>query len=205
MIEYIKNEIDGFHKRLGECKLENEKEENEFIAAAEEVLSKCEPAARTDEERHELAKFCNFLGCWLLVYTYRLKEGRGYYRKALALHPESFDIHWEYYTTLEEIVEDEEQCTPEFIQDAIDCLRFCIDYCDTPELKRENHIEYRWAELGRVYMAAKDYRSARDCFEKSLAIMPDYKVGGLLKKAKRLGNPVLRFFDGIFSVFRRKK
>ena len=205
MLEYIKNEIDGFHKRLGECKLENEREENDFIAAAEEVLSKCEPVARTDEERHELAKFCNFLGCWLMVFTYRLKEGRRYYQKALALHPESFDIHWEYFTTLEEIVEDKEQCTPEFIQDAIDCLRFCIDYCDTPELKRENHIEYRWAELGRVYMTAKDYRSARECFERSLAITPDYKVGGLLKKAKRLENPVLRFFDGLFSVFRRKK
>ena len=205
MLEYIKNEIDGFHKRLGECKLENEREENDFIAAAEEVLSKCEPVAQTDEERHELAKFCNFLGCWLMVFTYRLKEGRRYYQKALALHPESFDIHWEYFTTLEEIVEDKEQCTPEFIQDAIDCLRFCIDYCDTPELKRENHIEYRWAELGRVYMTAKDYRSARECFERSLAITPDYIVGGLLKKAKRLENPVLRFFDRLFSVFRRKK
>lgn len=204
MLAVVKSEIEGFHRKLGACGLENEREENEFISAAEEVLKRCEPIAETEEARHELARFCNFLGCWLLVYTYRLKEGRGYYLKALELYPDSFDIHWEYYTTLEELVEDENQRSPEFVQDAIDCLRFCIDYCDTPELKRENHIEYRWTELGRIYMTAGEYRKAKACFEQSLEMRPDFEVCMLLKKAERLCNPFLRFWDSVMSAFRRK-
>ena len=188
MLEDIKTEIAEFHRKFGACKLENETDENNFIAGEDIVLRWCEPNAQSEEERHELAKFCNFLGCWLLVFTYRLKEGRMYYQKALALYPDSFDIHWEYYTTLEEIVEDEMQCTPEFIQDAIDCLRFCIDYCDTPELMSENHIEYRWLELGRVYLIAKEPAKARRCAKMSMKLQKSGKAKQLLDKAdKELG------------------
>lgn len=214
-MENIKGDITEFHHKFGACRLENENEENEFIAGAEDVLNRCEPIAKTEEERHELAKFCNFLGCWLLVYTYRLKEGRKYYHKALELFPDSFDIRWEYYTTLEEIVEDEEQCTPEFIRDAIECLRFCIDYCDTPELKRENHIEYRWLELGRIYMKTGDYSKAKECAERSMNMAyinserEMAKVGEacemIAKADKMLGGKGLKgFFNKIFSFFRRK-
>ena len=87
MLEDIKNDIAEFHRKHGACRLENEAAENEFIADAETVLDRCELCAETFEERHELAKFCNFLGSWLMVFTYRLKEGRKYYQKALALHP----------------------------------------------------------------------------------------------------------------------
>ena len=205
MLEDIKGDIAEFHHKFGACRLENENEENKFIAGAEDVLSRCEPIAKTEEERHELAKFCNFLGCWLLVYTYRLKEGRKYYWKALALHPDSFDIHWEYYTTLEEIVEDEEQCTPEFIQDAIDCLRFCIDYCDTPALKRENHIEYRWLELGRIYMKTGNYAMAKDCAKQSMKIVRSADAQEMIEKADNMlgGKGPVGFFKRIFSFFRR--
>lgn len=205
MLEEIKNDIAEFHQKFGACKLENETEENEFIACAESVLSRCEPNIRTEEERHELAKFCHFLGCWLMVFTYRLEEGRRYYQKALALHPDSYDIHWEYYTTLEEIVEDEEQCAPEFVQDAIDCLRFCIDYCDTPELKRENHIEYRWLELGRIYMTAGDYALAKKCAKRSMEIVKSNDARELIAKADKMlgGKGLGGFFKRIFSFFRR--
>ena len=203
-IEKMREDFSAFFKKYENCDFEGATDEADYVKDAEELLSQYESGVESDEEKRELSKQCVHLGCKIMMYTDN-PSGPVYYRKAINLQPDSYDIRWDYYTTLEEIVENEEYSTPELIRDAIDCLRFCIDYCDTPELKRENHIEYRWAELGRVYMAAKDYRSARDCFDKSFAIMPDYKVGGLLKKAKRLGNPVLRFFDGIFSVFRRKK
>lgn len=88
-----------------------------------------------------------------------------------------------YYTTLEEIVENEEYATPELIQDAIDCLTFCIDYCDTPKLCREHYINNRYIELGRVYMAAGEFAKAKECADKSLALEYTESADQLLRRA----------------------
>ncbi len=197
-------QIDAFYKKFNRCKLETEAETKEFISDVEKILGQC--PSPDGEERKALAKLCSHAGCMVVVFGNDLDNGIPYYRKSIELDPESYDLRWEYYTTLEEIVEDEEYSTPELIQDAIDCLTFCIDFCDTPELRGEKYVHFRYIDLGRVYMAAGDYRKARECFKSSMRILPNDNAHNLLAQAeKKIGNPITRFFKRLFSVFRKEK
>lgn len=200
----INEDISAFNAKYDRVKFETPEIKRAYIADAEEIIGRYPPQSR--EERQTLAKFYSHLGCMITVFGQDLENGIRYYRKSIELDPESYDIRWEYYTTLEEIVEDEDYRTPELVQDAIDCLTFCINYCDTPELREKKYIHYRYTDLGRVYMAAGDYRKARECFEKSMQILPNDNAQNLLARVnKKIGNPVSRSFAKIFSVFRKNK
>ncbi len=197
-------EISEFHKKYDKFKFETPNETRAYIEDAEAILNKYPP--QTAEERQTIAKFCSHLGCMVTVFGQDLDNGIRYYHKSIELDPENYDLRWEYYTTLEEIVEDDEYCTPELVQDAIDCLTFCIDYCDTPELKEKHFIHYRYNDLGRVYLAAGDYKKAKECFEKSIEILPNDAAQNQLNAVKKkLGNPIVRFFKRLFSGFRKKR
>lgn len=205
-IETLNGDISEFHNKYENTKLKTAEELNAYIADAEKILVKYPNPDSDKEASRVLGKFCSHLGCWVTVFGQDLERGIAYYRKSIELDPESYDIRWEYYTTLEELVDDEDYRTPDLVRDAIDCLRFCIDYCDTPELKEKNYIHYRYTDLGRVYMAAGDYQSAKECFEQSLRILPNDNARDLLKQVnKKLGNPIVRFFRKLFSAFRKKK
>lgn len=202
-IEQLNREISDFNGRYNRYEFDSPEKEQVYIAEADDILGRYEDS--DSEQRKALAKFCSHLGCMVTVFGQNLEKGIAYYRRSVELDPRSYDIRWEYYTTLEEIVEDEEYSTPELVQDAIDCLNFCIDYCDTPELKAEHYVHFRYTDLGRVYMAAGDYYKARECFKKSMEILPNDNAQKLLKQVnKKIGNPIVRFFNRLLSIFRKK-
>lgn len=178
-------EINEFYTKFRGNHLETPAEEAAYISAAAAILDRYESCVRDTAEKMALATFLSCLGSKFMVYTYNLRQGQLYYQKALALCPDSYKIHWGYYTSLEEIVEDEEQATPELIQDAIDCLAFCIGYCKTPALCREYYIQYRYFELARVYMAANNPAKAKECAEKSLAIEWNETVQKFIEKLEK--------------------
>ena len=178
-------EINEFYTKFRGNNLETPAEEAAYISAAAAILDRYESSVQDTAEKMALATFLSCLGSKFMVYTYNLHQGRLYYQKALALCPDSYKMHWGYYTSLEEIVEDEEQATPELIQDAIDCLTFCIGYCKTPALCRENYIQYRYFELARVYMAANNPAKAKECAEKSLAIEWNETVQKFIEKLEK--------------------
>ena len=184
-IEKMREDFSAFFKKYENCDFEGATDEADYVKDAEELLSQYESVAESDEEKRELSEQCVHLGCKIMMYTDN-PSGPVYYRKAIDLQPDSYDIRWDYYTTLEEIVENEEYSTPELIRDAVDCLTFCIDYCDTPELREEKHIQNRYFELARVYMAAKDYAKAKECAEKSLDIEWDEDVQELIDAAESM-------------------
>jgi len=123
------------------------------------------------------------------VFGQDLENGIRYYHKSIELDPESYDIRWEYYTTLEEIVEDDEYRTPELVDDTIKCLKFCIDYCDTPEKREEHHVQFRYIELARVYFWIGDLAKAREYVLTSLDIAESEGARELLDEIdERLAN-----------------
>lgn len=174
--------IEKFKEKYGKAKLTSRKLKT-YVADAEEILGRFpDPEGEACEA---LGQFCAYVGCDLLMYGDELEPGISYYRKAIELYPRSLDIRWDYYTTLEEIIEDEEYATPDLIADAIDCLRFCIDYYDTPELKRENYVNMRWLELGRVYLTADRPEKAVECARASLELMESKAARDLLEVAEK--------------------
>ncbi len=159
---------------------ETPEELNDYISDAEKILGKYpDPEG---EAREILGEFCTYLGCDLVMNGEDLEPGISYYHKAMELCPKSYDVHWDYYTTLEEIVEDEDLATPELIQDAIDCLQCCIDCCDTPELQEENCVRMRYVELARVYLAADQPEKAAECARKSLEIEENNSARKILEE-----------------------
>ncbi len=181
-VEELNSQIAAFKEKYGKTTLTPRKLKV-FTADAEKILGRFpDPEG---EAREALGEFCAYVGCDLLMYGEELGPGISYYRKAIELYPGSLDIRWDYYTTLEEIVEDEEYATPELIGDAIDCLKFCIEYCDTPELKQEHYIHVRWLDLGRVYLAAKQPEKAVECARASLELRESEAARNPLKEAER--------------------
>lgn len=192
-IDSLNGDISEFNEKYKGTKLATPEELNAYIKDAEEILGRYPNP--DGEVRKALGKFCSHLGCWVTVFGQDLEHGIGYYHKSIELDPESYDIRWEYYTTLEEIVDDDDYRTPEFVQDAVDCLKFCINYCNTPELREEHFIHYRYVDLGRVYLADKQYAKAHNCAKESLKIQKSENARQLLNKAdKHLG-----FFAKIFA------
>ena len=192
-LEALNSEISGFNEKYKGTKLATPEELNAYIKDADEILGKYPNP--DGEVRKALGKFCSHLGCWVTVFGQDLEHGIAYYHKSIELDPESYDIRFEYYTTLEEIVDDDDYRTPEFVQDAVDCLKFCINYCNTPELREEHYIHYRYVDLGRVYLADKQYVKAHNCAKASLKILNNDNAQNLLKQAdKHLG-----FFARLFA------
>lgn len=188
-IEALNSEIKEIKKKyyMG---FRKPKEVKDFISDAEKILGKYPDPE--EEAREILGKFYSYLGSKLVVYGNdreavrkdgeNLERGISYYHKATELCPGSYDIRWNFYTTLEELIENEKRRTPELIQIAIDCLQFCIDYCDTPELMEENRIQYRYFELAKVYLIANQPEKAAECARKSLEIEEDKETRELLEE-----------------------
>lgn len=190
-IEALNSEINEFKKKYYKG-FRKPKEVKDFISEAEKILEKYpDPEG---EAREILGKFYSYLGSKLVVCGNdreavrkdgeNLDRGISYYHKATELCPGSYDIRWGFYTTLEEIVENEKRRTPELVQIAIECLQFCIDYCDTPELMEENRIQYRYFELARVYLAADQPEKAAECARKSLEIEEDEEIRKFIEEAE---------------------
>ena len=200
-IAKMNEEISAFNKKYDKADLEAPDIKRSYISDAEKIIERY--PVQSAEEKRELAKFYSHLGCMITVFGQDLENGVKYYHRSIELDPESYDLRWEYYTTLEEIVEDDDYRTPELVQDAIDCLTFCIEYCDTPELCEEKHIHYRFTDLGRVYMAAGDYLKAKGYFARSMRILPnDYARNLLAQVNKKIDNPIAGFFKRLFSFFK---
>ncbi len=197
-IEALNSEVAEFDKKYKNVNLEIPEELNAYISDAEKILGKYpDPEG---EARKILGDFCKGLGCELVVFGDDLEHGIPYYHKSIELCPDSFDMHWGYYTTLEEIVENEDYATPELIQDAIDCLQFCIDFCDTPELKQEHHVNLRYLDMARVYLAAKQPEKAIECANKSLETEYNDNAREIIKKAKKQQG----FFARLLALFKKR-
>lgn len=158
------------------------------------------------EVRARLGKFCQHIGCWTVVYGNDLEQGIPYYHKALELCPDSYDIHFEYFTTLEEIIPNEKYSTPELVQDAIDCLTFCIDACDTLELKRKRRVDLRYMDLANTYRVAGQDKKARECEKMSVKIAEELaeweeEQAKLEKKPNFFMRLIARIFAPIFRKF----
>ncbi len=167
-LKTMRSDIAEFRKKYENADLKIPEELDAYISDAEEILGKYpEPEGKA---RKILGDYCKDLGCELVVFGDDLEHGIPYYHKAIELRPNSYEIRWEYYTTLEELIEDEDIATPELIRDAIDCLQFYIDCCNTPELKLEQCIHLRYVDLGRVYLIANQPEKAAECARKSLEI-----------------------------------
>lgn len=184
-IQKMEEDFDAFFDKYKNCDFEGATDEEDYVADANGILARYESAVMSEEEKSALSKQCVHLGCKIMMYTDNI-NGPEYYHKAIRLQPDSYDVHWDYYTTLEEIVENEEYATPELIKDAIECLTFCIEYMSTSELQAEYYIQNRYYELARVYMAAKDYAKAKEYAEKSLEIEWDEDVEAFIGKASAL-------------------
>ena len=169
----------------------------EYLADAGAVIEKYpEPDG---EVRARLGKFCQHIGCWTVVFGNDLEHGIPYYHKALELCPNSWDIHFEYFTTLEEIIPNEKYSTPELIQDAIDCLTFCIDACDTLELKRKHRVDLRYKDLANVYRIAGQDEKADECEKMSAKTAEEFA------EQEKKPNFFKRLFARIFGIFKNRK
>ncbi len=203
-IETLKADIDNFnakYKGVGK-ELEDEKFLGWYLEDVEAVIAKYPNPE--GEARARLGKFCQHIGCWTVVYGQDLEQGIPYYHKALELCPDSYDIHFEYFTTLEEIIPNEKYSTPELVQDAIDCLTFCIDACDTWELKKKRRIDLRYMDLANTYRIAKQPEKAAEC-EKMSAKMAE-ELAKREKQAEREKRPnfFIRLISRILAPILRK-
>lgn len=181
-LEELNSDIDEFDKKYKNARLKTPEELNAYISDADAILGKYpDPEG---EAREILGDFCSDCGCWVVVFGNDLEHGIPYYHKSIELCPDSYHIRWGYYTTLEEIIEDEDYATPELIQDAIDCLKFIIDRCDTPELKQQHRVHIRYVSLGRVYLIANQPEKAAECAKKSLEIQESESARDLLEEAE---------------------
>ncbi len=181
-IKTLKSDIAEFKERYKNVDLKIPEEPDAYISDAEQILGKYpEPEGKA---RKILGDFCKGLGCELVVFGDDLEHGIPYYHKSIELCPDSLDMRWGYYTTLEEIIEDEDLAAPELVQDAIDCLQFIIDRCDTPELKLEYRIHLRYVDLGRVYLIANQPEKAAECARKSLEIQESESAKEILEEAE---------------------
>lgn len=209
-IEVLNSDIAEFKEKYKNARLKTPEELNAYISDADKILAKYpDPEG---EARKILGNFCSMRGSMIIVFGNDLEHGIPYYHKSIELDPDSYDIRWGYYTTLEEIVENEDYATPELIQDAIDCLQFCIDYCDTPKLRREHNIHFRYVEMGRVYLADGQPEKAIECANKSLEMQDNDGARKLLEKigyssaGKHTDNAKKRqgFFARLLAWFKRR-
>jgi len=209
-IEALNSDIAEFKEKHKNERLKTPEELNAYISDTDKILAKYpDPEG---EARKKLGDFCSLRGCWVIVYGNDLEHGIPYYHKAIELCPDSYDIRWGYFTTLEEIVENDKLRTPELVQDAIDCLQFCINYCNTPKLRQEHNIHFRYVEMGRVYLADGQPEKAIECANMSLEIQDNDGARKLLEKMgyssaeKHTENVKKRqgFFARLFACFKKR-
>ncbi len=197
-IEALKSDTKEFEKKhKGYSSLKEPEELNAYIFDAEKILEKYHDPE--GEARDILGKFYNTLGCQVVVFGNDREHGIPYYHKAIELCPNSYDIHFDYFTTLEEIIENDRLRTPELVQDAIHSLQVCINCCDTPELKREHSVQIRYLELGSTYLIAKQPEKAIECAKKSLKAQKGESARELLKNARKQ----LGFFGRLRAWFNK--
>lgn len=203
-LETLNAEIDAFnekHKNLDELKTPEGL--NSWIADAEEIIAGY-PYPEGDVKKR-IAKFYNLVGDMTIVFGDDLERGVPLYHKSLELDPENDDLYWGYYTTLEEIVDNDKLRTPALVDDAVMCLETVIGAILSGK-RPPDYLHFRYVDLGRVYLADHQYDKAKECFEKSLAVQPNDAAQKQLKIVnKKLGDPFTRFFKKLFSVFRGKK
>lgn len=196
-LDMLNTDISEFNEKYEGTKLETPEELNAYTADADLILGKYPDP--DGEAKKALGKFCSHLGCWVTVFGQDLERGVGYYHKSLKFDPGSYDINWEYYTTLEEIIEDEDYAAPELIEDAVNCLRACIECCNTPELKQKHYVHFRYLDLGNTYLIAKQPAKAAKCAKMSMKLEPNDRARQLLKRA----NKELGFFGRIRALFEK--
>ena len=169
-IETLNSEIAEFHEKYKNInrELKDGNFRSQYLADADVIFTKYQNSE--GEVRERLGKFCNFIGCWTVVYGKDLGRGIPYYHKALELCPDSYDIHYSYFTTLEELIPKKKYSTPELVQDAIDCLTFCIDYCTTPALMAENQVDCLYYDLAKAYKIAGQPEKAAECEKMAVEI-----------------------------------
>ncbi len=197
-IEALNSEIAEFNERYKNTHLKTPEELNAYISDADKILAKYPDPEGEVKER--LGKFYSHLGCWVVVFGNDLEHGVPYYHKSIEFCPDSYEVQFEYFTTLEEIVENKKLRTPELVQDAIDCLQASIKCCNTPELRQEHYVHLRYVDLGKVYLIAGQPKKALECANKSLEIQDNAAARKLRKDAKwRLG-----FFGRLLALFKRQ-
>lgn len=148
-VDALNAEIVAFRKKYKSSDLETADEVTKFIADGEALAAKYpDPEGESCEM---IAKFYCEIGCYTAVFGQDLERGIPYYHKAIETCPESYDIRFDYITTLQEIIPKKNYRTPEILQDAVDNLTFCLNACDTWEKKRK-HGAVTWCEeLAKVY------------------------------------------------------
>ena len=202
-LETLNAEIAEFYEKHKGSDLKTTEQLNSYIADTEEIIAKY-PNAEGDV-KNRIAHFLNTTADMTIVFGNDLERGVPLYHRSLELAPDDDDLYWGYYTTLEEIVENDELRTPALVDDAVMCLEFVINTILSGK-RPPDYLHFRYVDLGRVYLAAGDYPKAKECFEKSLAVQPNDAAQEQLKIVnKKLGDPFTRFFKKLFSVFRRKK
>ncbi len=168
-IEALNSDIAEFKKKFNKSYLETPEELNAYISDADKILAKYpDPEG---EARKILGEFCEMRGSWIVVFGNNLEHGIPYYHKAIELDPDSYNIRWGYFTTLEEIIKKKRLRTPELVQDAIYCLQVCINNHDTPERKRKPYVAGSYVLLGKTYLIAEQPEKAIECANKSLEII----------------------------------
>ena len=148
-VEALNAEIVAFRKKYKSSDLETADEVTKFIADGEALAAKYpDPEGKS---REAIAKFYRHIGCWVVVFGNDLERGIPYYHKAIDTCPESYDIRFDYITTLQEIIPNARIRSSEILQDAVDCLTFCLNACDTWEKKRRKGAVTFCEELAKVY------------------------------------------------------
>ncbi len=168
-IEALKSDTKEFERKHKNANLKNPDELNAYISDTDKILEKYpDPEG---EAREILGDFCSLRGCMVVVFGNDLEHGVPYYHKSIEFCPDSYEVQFEYFTTLEEIVENKKLRTPELVQDAIYCLQVCINNHDTPERKRKPYVAGSYVLLGKTYLIAEQPEKAIECANKSLEII----------------------------------
>lgn len=201
-LETLNAEISEFYEKYEGAELKTPEVLNAYIADTEEIIARY-PNAEGDV-KNRAAHFLNTTASMTIVFGNDLERGVPLYHRSLALAPDNDDLYWGYYTTLEEIVDNDKLRTPALVNDAVMCLEFVINAILSGK-RPPDYLDGRYVDLGRVYMAAGDYPKAKECFEKSLAVKPNDAAKKWLKTVNgKLGNPFTRFFKKLFSFFHGK-
>lgn len=202
-LETLNAEIDYFYAKYKDADLKTSDVLNAYIADTEEIIAKY-PNAEGDV-KNRIAHFLNTTADMTIVFGNDLERGVPLYHRSLELDPDDDDLYWGYYTTLEEIVDNDKLRTPALVDDAVMCLETVINAILSGK-RPPDYLHFRYVDLGRVYLADHQYNKAKECFEKSLEVQPNDAAQKQLKIVnKKLGNPVTRLFKKLFSVFRGKK
>lgn len=117
-------------------------------------------------------------GNMVLMYTENLKKGADYFHRAIEMEPDRVATYWTYFTDLEEIVME----YPEYLEDAILCLKTIIEICSRPGSTEEMNIPNRYLDLANMYNRAQDYTKAMECVKEYLKVEPNSKYGLELKE-----------------------